>query len=439
MTDSATLAQATTSSDSKLETLAARVADRRVGPCRLLTLATPVRDVVSFWGSLRTHPDFAAGDELVQTITVGLLDKGTRRRDRFAIADLLENRGAQLHFATEGLHIGFQGRALREDLPAVLEVLAEQLREPLFDAQEFEKMRVQYRGALQRTLDSTRSQASAALARRLYAPAHPNFIGETDDLLAHLDRLTVDDVRAYHARHVGADDLLLVLVGDLDNVDAGAVLEEAFGGWTEQAPPPAFAADAAPQPPGTADVPMPGKPNLDVYLGHALTLRRQDPDYLPLFLANHILGGNFSGRLMSHVRDELGLTYGIYSALNGVTTEYAGHWSVGVTLSREALDRGIEATRAEVRRFVEEGPTAREVEEAKTNLVGAFKVGLATTGGLAATLHLNATRGFDIGYLDGYPAEIEALTQEAVVEAVRRHFRPEQFHLVRAGDLSEEA
>lgn len=416
-------------------TLAARVEERTTGPARVLVLPTPVQSVVALRGSFLAHPDFAAGDELVQALTVGLLDKGTRRRDRFAVAELLENRGAELAFVSEGLRVGFHGRALREDLPLVLELLAEQLRDPLFDAGEFEKARVQYRASLQRAMENTRSQASAALSRRLYRPAHPNFTPSIEESLSRLDRLTLADVRAHHEKHFGADDLVLALAGDVDAGEAAPWLEDAFGGWAAHGAVAAFDADAAPQAPGRAEVPMPGKRNVDVHLGHALALRRQDADYLPLYLACHILGGNFSGRLMSRVRDELGLTYGIYAVLDGVTTAHSGHWHLGVTLSHERVDEGLAATLAEVRKFVEEGPTPAEVDDARTNLVGSFKVGLATTGGLAATLHLNAVRRFPTSYLDDYPAEIGAQTQEDVHGAARRHFHPERLHTALAGML----
>ncbi len=424
---------ASTLHDAHLETLAARVEERAVGPCRLLTLHTPVRDVVSWRGCFTAHPDFAAGDELVQALTVSLLDKGTRRRDRFALADVLENRGAQLHFSTDGLRVACQGQALRKDLPEVLEVMAEELRQPLFDAAEFEKAKAQYLAGLQRSLENTAAQANGALSRRLYSRAHPNYTAPTQEAMERLDGLAPEQVRAYHTRHFGANDLILVFVGDVDSEAVAATLGAALGDWPTHQAPPAFAASAAPQPPGRTVVSMPGKHNVDVRMGHPLRVLRQDADYLPLHVANYILGGNFSARLMTRVRNEMGLTYGINAALDGITTEYEGHWQVGVTLSLENVEKGIEATLTEVRRFVEEGVTEDEVRAKKTTITGAFKVGLATTGGLAATLLLNATRGFDVGYLDRFPAEVEALTRPALNDAISRHFHPDAFQVVLAG------
>lgn len=422
---------------STVSSLSARVEERIVGPCRVLMLKTPVQAVVSWRGSFLSYPDVAGGDRLVQGLAVQLLDKGTRRRDRFELAEALENRGAHLHFTSENLYVAFQGRALRDDVPEVLEIMAEELRQPLFEADEFDKARVQYQAALQRSLENTTTQAVAALSRRLYDAAHPNYHAPTRQLLTRLDTLTVEQVRAYHARHFGARALLLVFVGDLDPEAIEQAVRDAFGDWPAHGAPPAYATTAAPQEPGQSRVFMPGKMNIDVRIGHALPVRRRDADYLPLFLATYVLGGNFSARLMTKVRDEMGLTYGIHARLAGVTAAYEGHWMMGVTLSQDTLKRGLEATLDEVRRFVDEGPTADELQDKKTTITGGFKVGLATTGGLASTLYKHALQGFEVGYLERFSQDIEAVTLDQVRDAMRRHFKPDVFQTALAGMLPE--
>ncbi len=416
---------------------AERVHEVECGAARVLMLPTPVDRVVSFRGSFETRPDFGAGEELEQKLVTLMLDKGTRHRDRFAVAEALEDRGVQLHFSANGLRCGFSGRALRDDLPDVLGLLAEQLREPLFDPEEFDKVKAQHAAALRRSLDSTGTQAAGALARRLYPPGHPNYRPAPEATLARLDALTVEDVRAYHAAHFGARGLLLAFAGDLDPDPVAAAVTDTLGDWAPSTAATPFAASAAPEVPGRVDVPISDRQNLDVRMGHALAVRREDTDYLPLYVGNFILGGNFSARLMSTVRDEQGLTYGIGSSLNGVQVEYDGYWQIAVTLSGDALERGIEATLEQARAFVAEGVTEEELDEKQTTITGTFKVGLATTGGLATSLLINAERGFDVGYLDRYPGLIEGLTRDAVNEAIRRHLDADALHIAVAGTLPE--
>lgn len=423
--------------DSPVPTFAERVEEAACGAARVLMLPTPVDRVVSFRGSFATRPDFGAGQELEQKLVTLMLDKGTRHRDRFAVAEALEDRGVQLNFSADGLRCGFSGRALRDDLPDVLALLAEQLREPLFDADEFEKVKAQHAASLRRSLDSTGTQAAGALARRLYPADHPNYRPAPAAMLERLSALTVEDLRAYHATHFGARDLLLAFAGDLAPDPVAGAVTETLGDWGVPSAEAPFAASADPEAPGRVDIPIADRQNLDVRMGQALALRRDHPDYLPLYVGNYILGGNFSARLMSTVRDEQGLTYGIGSTLTGVQVEYDGYWRIAVTLSGDALERGIEATLEQARAFVDGGVTQEELDEKQTTLTGTFKVGLATTGGLATSLLINAERGFGVGYLDRYPRLIEDLTCATVNEAIRRHLAAEALHVAVAGTLPD--
>ncbi len=422
--------------DTASSLLASRVIEHQAGACRLLVLPTPADSVVSWRGSFRANPDFAAGDEIRQGVAVALLDKGTRRRDRFALARVFEERGIEMRLSSDGLHIDVSGRALPEHLPVALEMLAEMLAEPLFDEEEFEKTRVQIAAMLQRQMEDTGAQASDALARRLYAPGHPNYAPTPEVLTQQLQALALDDVRRYHVRHVGATHLLLAVAGDVDPDAVAGAVEEHLGAWTPHEAAPAHRTDAGDTEAGQTAVPMPDRDNVDVQMGHALSVRRDDDDYLPLYIGNYVLGGNFSARLMAVIRDEKGLTYGIGSGLRGITTEYDGHWEVDVTLSRDRLDEGLEATREEVRRFVEDGITEDELAEKKTTITGSYKVGLATTGRLARTLLSNAERGFPVDCLDRFPSLIEALTLEEVNAAIRTHLHPDRLHLALAGDVA---
>ena len=282
-------------------------------------------------------------------------------------------------------------------------------------------------------MEATGPLAAGALNRRLYPASHPNYRSEPEADLARLDALTVEDVRAYHAAHFGGRDFLVVAAGDLDPAASAAALRSSFEGWSEPSGGAAFATAADPTEPGRVDVDVPGKQNLDVRMGHPVDLRRDSEDFLPLFAGDYAFGGNFSARLMATVRDEQGLTYGIGSTLAGVTVEHDGHWKIAVTLSPENLERGIEATLEQARRFVEEGIRADELHEKQTTLAGSFKVGLATTNGLATALLANAERGFDVGYLDRFPRLIEALTPEGVNAAVRRYLDPGALHVAVAG------
>jgi len=417
--------------------LASRIQDRTAGPARLLTLQTSIEGVVSWHGSFVANPNLSDGDGLRQELTVSLLDKGTEQRDRFEIAQVLEDCGAKLNLSSDGLFVDVSGRALAKDLPKVMDVLAEMLRAPAFDPDEFEKARVQAAADIRRRMEKTGAQAASALTQRLFEPGHPNYSTPPQEQLQRLQALTVDDLRAYHNAHVGAHEWTLAVVGDLEHDAVASVVAEAFDGWSPHDAPATHKTEGADLEPGRSTVPMPDKANVDVRMGHALPLRRDDEAYPALYVGNYILGGNFSARLMNTVRDEMGLTYHIGSALAGISTRYDGYWQTKITLSHDALDDGVEATRGVIQTFVEEGATAEELEAKKTTITGSYTVGLATTHRLAQSILTTAERGFEMDYLDRFPEEIEALTLEAVNDAVRTYLRPDAMHEALAGTRPE--
>ncbi len=417
--------------------LAERVHETTVGPARLLLLPTDARDVVSFRASVEAAPDLAAYDDLTQALLADLLDKGTRHRDRFEIAEALDGRGASVSFYSDGLRLGVSGKALREDLPDVLAVVAEALREPALDPDEVEKAIVRAVAGVRRARESTASQASGALARRLYPNDHPNYVLDPDDEIARVEAITPESVRAYFETHIGSDALTLTFVGDLPEDDLPRLVSDAFGDWAPTGGEAVYASDPDPEPPGRSVVEIADRRNLDVRIGHAVDLRRDSPDYLATYAGVFALGGNFSSRLMQTVRDEQGLTYGVSASLGPVAMEYGGHLRVGISLSQENLERGIEAVREQVAAFVAEGVPADTLRQTQTTLAGQHVVGMATTGGLAARLLVNAQRGFDVGYLDRYPDLIHALSVDDVTEAVRRHLRPADLHVALAGTVPD--
>ncbi len=413
--------------------LATRTVEVVAGPARLLVLPTATRDVVSFRGSFRTAADLSTSDDLALGIVSDVLDKGTARRDRHAFADALDGRGARLGFYADSLRLGFAGRALRGDLPDVLALAAEALREPLLDADEIQKAIDRSGAAVRRSRDSTEQQAGGALARRLLPEDHPNYIYSPDEEEARTAALTPEIVREAWRRHVGADGLLLTVVGDADPGAVAATVADGFGGWALHGGAARFAACADPRDPGRTDVPIADRQSLDVRMGHAVDLRRDSPDFLAAYAAVFALGGNFSSHLMQTIRDEQGLTYGISAGLAGIDVMHDGGFGVSVSLSGEALERGIAAVRAEVERFVADGVSDDTLAQVQTTLAGLHVVAMATTGGLAARLLVNAERGFDVGYLDRYPDLVRSLTADDVTAALRRHVRPGDLHTAVAG------
>ena len=397
---------------------------------------TGVSDVVTLEGSLPAGDVFAGdGNVAIPTLTGMLLDKGTTTQDQFAIAEKLERVGAEISFSAGTQMLNINAKCLKKDVALVIGLIAEQLRTPALSAEEFEKAKKQFAGGLQRQLESTDFRAGDAFDRAAYPAGHPNHEPSTDEYLAALASAKLEDVKAFHAKYYGPAHCTLVLVGDVDAPAITAALTTAFSGWTGgvDLPQPAKAmpTDSAKD----QNVFMPGKTSVSVVIGQTSGLKYSDPDYQALKLATAVLGGSgFSGRLMQTVRDKEGLTYGIYSSLNKDTFT-DGDWRLTATFAPALLEKGVASAKLQLKEWHEKGITPAELDYRKTNLVGSFKVGLATTDGMAGALLATVHRGYDQSWLDQYPKVIEALTLDQVNGAVKKHLKPDDMFIIKAGTV----
>lgn len=399
----------------------------------VIAYPTGVKDVVTLRASLPAGRALGAGgNPAIASLTGMLLDQGTKTQDKFAIAEKLESVGATISFRVGTDLLDISARALKKDTPLVLGLIAEQLRMPAFSPEEFAKAKKQMAGGIKRSLESTDFRAADAFNRAVYPQGHPNRAVAPEDMLAAIESATLEDVLAFHQAHYGPAGMKLVLVGDLDLPALQDAIGRAFGGWTGgkdvvRAARPAGATQAA-----THDVVMPGKTSVSVVMGQASGLRYSDSDYQALRLANAILGSGFTGRLMANVRDKEGLTYGVGSALQGDMFN-DGDWRIVATFAPDLLDKGIASTQRQLKLWHERGVTPAEVSDRKSNLIGEFKVGLATTGGMAGALLAAVNRGYGVEWLDDFPARVQALSHEQVNAAIKKYVKPQSLVLIKAG------
>jgi len=415
--------------------IAPRVQRKKVAGIEVIAYPTGVKDVVSLRAALPAGKALAgSGNPAIPTLTGMLLDQGTRNQDKFAIAEKLEAVGASISFTVGTDFAEVSAKSLKKDAPLVISLIAEQLRMPAFSAEEFAKVKKQYAGSLKRRLENTDFRAADAFSRAVYPQGHPNRNPDPEALLTAIQSAKLEDVIAFHKTVYGPAQMTLVLVGDLDLPTLETELGKAFAGWqggaqVQRAAPPAN--PAAPQP---QDVVMADKTSVSVLLGQSSGLRYSDPDYQALRLATAILGSGFTGRLMANVRDKEGLTYDVGARLANDMVN-AGDWKISASFAPELLDRGIASTRRQLALWYETGATPDEIEARKSNLIGSFKVDLATTDGMAGALLAAVNRGYDVDWLDNFPLKISALTNVQVNSAIKRYLKPEGMVLIKAGTL----
>lgn len=405
---------------------------------KIFSVTTAIKDVVSITGSFPLAGlAYSHENPLIPALTIAMLEQGTLNRNRFVIAEELEKRGISVHFRLSEERVGFSARCLKKDVPLTLEIIAEELKEPLFDPAEFEKQKQQLRIGLRHESSSTSAQAEGAFSRSLFDKKYPYYQISFPEQLELLEQTTLEDVKAFHKKHYGSQGLVISAAGDIDSASFSKEVLSAFGGWKKSNAPALTFTPPTLNTPVKQAIYVPDKINYDVIMGHTLPLKRKDPSYIPLSLANFVFGGNFSARLSNTVRDDEGLTYFIQSELSGVEGEYYGSWQIHFIVNERTLKPALNSTLKQLHQFYKDGITEKELSLAKTTLLGNFQVSIATTGGLAAQILRMEELGFGIDYLRNYPSLIEKVTLEEANQTIKKFYNPDKLHITVAGSIKQ--
>lgn len=367
--------------------------------------------------------------------TSASLMRGTHRRTFQQIFNQLETAGASLGFGASVHNVSFGGRGLAEDLPLLLELLTEAITQPAFPPEQVERLRAQYLTALAIRDHDTAEMASLAFDEILFA-GHPYALPE-DGYPETIQRITREDLLAFHHTHYGPRGMVIVVVGSVIPAQVVDLVELQLGNWANpNAPlPPPFPPVVPLHEPARRHIFIPGKQQADLILG-ALGPRRNDPDYLAASLGNNILGQfGMMGRIGETVREKAGLAYYASTGLNAWIE--SGSWEISVGVDPVNIERAIELVSEEIMRFTSEPVSQAEIDDSKANFIGRLPLSLESNAGVANAL-LNIER-FQLGlnYYRDYPGLVQQVTRQQILDTACRYLDLERFVNVSAGPEPE--
>lgn len=274
-----------------------------------------VRVSVSFDAGYASDPKDALG-------TVGLmttmLDEGTTSLDATALAEAQEALGASLSTGSSLDRTTVGVRAVKANLAPTLDLMADVIKNPAFDADELERVRVQQITRIQAESTQPQSLAFRVLPPMLYGEQHPYgvpFTGTGDADV--VQRLTSTDLAGFHQRWMRPDKAKIFVVGDTTLAEIRPMLEERFGKWNpagESAPDKTFSAPVASDGGKIIVINRPNSPQSLILAGEVLAAKGTD-DILPLQASNEVLGGDFLSRINTDLRETKGWSYGAFSLI----------------------------------------------------------------------------------------------------------------------------
>ena len=325
--------------------------------------------------------------------TASALLRGSEKRNFQQIFNELESVGANLSFSAGGHTAGFSGRCLSEDLPLLLDLLADALLHPVFPREQVERLRAQFLTGLAIRAQDTAEMASLTFDQIVFA-GHP-YARPDDGWPETIQAITREDLENFHHLHYGPHGLVLAIVGAVEPEILASQVASVLGEWSNLSQPelPALPELKLLKKRITRKIKIPGKSQADIVIGSSGP-HRKDPEFMPASLGNSVLGQfGMAGRIGEVVREKSGLAYYASSSLSAGIGP--GAWDVSAGVNPANIQKVRDLIGGEITRFVEKGVTVEELADSQSNFIGRLPLSLESNAGVVGAL-LNIER-FDLG------------------------------------------
>lgn len=371
-----------------------------------------------------------------------MLMRGTAKHTRRQIKDQFDKLKARVRFG--GGAPGVLSASIetsRKNLPEVLRLTAECLRESGFPEKEFEKLRKEQLSEIEQQLSEPQALAVTELRRRIspYAPDDVRYVPTLPEEIERLKAVRLEAVKKLYAEMLGASFSECAVVGDFDGSEVTNILTELFGNWKNPRPFERIQMSYKPVKPDSVVINTPDKANALFALGCTAELRDDDATYPAAFMANYVLGGNADSRLLNRIRQKEGLSYGCGSQLQaGSLDRMAVFIGFGICAPENTV-KAIQCAQEEIDKLARDGVARKELDNARKGYREQLKVRLSQDGVVAGMLARQAYLGRTMKFEDEQIKKIEALTPQQVSEAARQYIQWSNLVVVRGGDFEKKA
>jgi zinc protease len=369
----------------------------------------------------------------LSTYTAQMMREGTKTRSSQQMSQELETMAATVtvNGSISGPNATVFGSSLSENFPKLIDITADVLLNPSFPADEWDRLKTRTRANLvqQRTQPGFLSQER--FLKVVFGDHPAGRISATPDTL---EAITRDAMVEFHRTRIVPDHALIAFAGDISLAEAKKLLETAFAPWKKSgAAKPTVTDPPAAGPPKVYLVARPNSVQTSLTVGMQ-SMTRTDPDYIPLTVANRVLGGTM-GRLFRHLREEKGYTYGIGSGFSA--TQHRGQWSASTSVRTEVTDPALTDLMAEIAEMRDKAVPEQELADAKRALVAVFALSLESPDQMLGYYVQNWLYGLPADYWDTYPAKISAVTAAQAQAAAAKYWDAAKLQIVAVGDAGK--
>jgi predicted Zn-dependent peptidase len=365
-------------------------------------------------------------------VTADIVQEGTKTRTSREIRRQVFGMGGSLSAAVSQDYSSLTARGLAEFAPQLVDLVADVVMNPTMPADELAILKQQRLQNVAQQKGSPQFLANREFRRALFGDHPYARTSETEASLQAIDRAKLEQ---FHRQHYRPNNAFLLVVGAVDPNAVVTAAEKSLGAWTRgDVPRPTFA--APPQIDGRRVyfVQRPNSIQSSIALGN-IAVKRNDPRWYELSLANAIYGGAFNSRIVRNIREEKGYTYSPGSILNGFAD--AGFYRFSADVRNEVTGATLAEVFKEMDKMRAEGSDGAELQGAKQYLRGVFPIQTATQVGLSTALNNVYVFGLPKDYPESYGAKIAAVTPAQVKNAARTLLGSENAVIAIVGDYAK--
>jgi zinc protease len=366
------------------------------------------------------------------SLTADLIQEGTKTKNSRQIRRDVFGMGGSLSAAASQDYTSISVRGLSEFAPRLLELVADVAINPTIPEDEVAILKQQHLQTVSRQKSSPQFLSNRAFRTAVFGQHPYARTTETEASLKAMDRAKLVE---FHRDHYRPNNAFLLIVGAIDPDVTIAAVEKAFGGWARaDVAGPAYAPPPAVSGRHVYFVQRPNSIQSSITVGN-LAVKRSDPRWYELTLANTIYGGAFNSRIVRNIREEKGYTYSPQSTLTGFSD--AGFYRFAADVRNEVTGPTLTEVFKEIDKMRAEGSDGAELQGAKAYLRGIFPIQTATQTGLSATLNNVYIFGLPKDYPETFRARIAAVTPAQVKSAAATLFGSDNSVIAIVGDYAK--
>ena len=356
-----------------------------------------------------------------------LLKEGTTTMNFKTISKKVAGMGGEVNINTGMDNVTISGSVLSEFAPELIKVIGDIVINPAFPASELERLKSDLKRQLTVQKSVPQSQAQEKFFQIIYKD-HP--YGRYFPTEAMLNSYTLDMVKGFYSKNFGAKRSVVYVVGKFDDKAVAQAIDETFGKWVA-GPEVSYPAATQTRTNEIAVIDRKDAPQTTVMLGLP-TIIPKDKDAVALQVTNSLLGGSFSSRITSNLREDKGYTYSPFSTIQN--RKGVSIWYEQADVTSKDTGNSLQEIAKEIRKLQNEAPPKAELEGIQRYMAGTFVLQNSNSGGIVNQLNFLDLHGLDDSYLTDRVKNIYDVTPEKVSQMTKDHFKYEDMTLVLVGD-----